>query len=255
MSLGPLPSALLLPPGNLLIAGVAAVVLPWPPRARRVIRVLGRIALLLVLVLAVPIVPTLMELAMERGLPLTPPVQIPPGAIVILSADVRASADGALEPRASAGPVTLERVEAGVRLARRTGLPILVTGGVVAPDTPPAGKVMAKLLQTSFGETARWVEARSHDTWQNAAYSAPLLKGAGINSIYLVTNGAHMPRAILAFREAGIAATAAPVRLAVMPRNLLAAEYWVPSPEALARSALDLHEAIGWLWYWLRAER
>lgn len=254
MSLGPLPSALLLPPGNLLIAGVAAVVLPWPRRARGVIRVLGRIALVVVLVMAVPIVPILMELALESGLPLTPPANDPPRAIVILSADVRASADGALEPRASAGPVTLERVEAGVRLARRTGLPLLVTGGVVAPGTPPAGLVMARLLQTSFGETARWVETRSHDTWQNAAYSAPLLKDAGISSIWLVTNGGHMPRAILAFRHAGIVATAAPVRLAVMPRDLLLPEYWVPNPDALARSALDLHEAIGWLWYWLRAE-
>lgn len=255
MSLGPLPSALLLPPGNLLIAGIAAVVLPWPRRARRVIRCLGRIALALVLVLAVPIVPTLMELALERGLPLTPAADSPPRAIVILSAEVRVSAPGALEPRASAGPMTLERVEAGARLARRTGLPVLVTGGVVTRHTPPAGAVMAQLLRSSFGIIPRWVENRSHDTWQNAAFSAPMLHDAGIHSVWLVTNAAHMPRAILAFRHAGITATAAPVRLAVMPPDLLAAENWVPSPEALARSALDLHEAIGLLWYRLRAER
>ncbi len=252
VSLGPLPSALLLPPGNLLIGGIAAVVLPWPGRARRLIRWLGRVALVLVLVLAVPIVPTLMTIALQSRLPLTPPKSDPPRAIVILSAEVRASAPGALEPAASAGPMTLTRVEAGVRLARRTGLPILVTGGVVLAQTPPAGEVMARLLQTSFGLTPAWVESRSRNTWQNAAYSAPLLLGAGIHSIYLVTDAGHMPRAIIAFRHAGIVATAAPVRLAVLPRDFPSLGTLLPNPDALARSELEIHEAVGLLYYWLR---
>ena len=250
MSLGPLPSALLLPPGNLLIGGVAAVVLPWPRRARKVIRCLGRVALVLVLIFALPIVPTLMTMALQSRLPLSPPATDPPRAIVILSAEVRASAVGALEPAASAGPMTLERVEAGARLARRTGLPVLVTGGVVLRGTPPVGEVMARLLKTSFGLETRWVESRSKNTWQNAEFSAPLLRAAGISSIYLVTDAGHMPRAIIAFRHAGIVATAAPVRLAVLPRNLPAS--LIPSPFALERSELEIHETVGLLWYWLR---
>ncbi len=250
MSLGPLPSALLLPPGNLLIGGIAAVVLPWPARARRVIRCLGRAALVLVLILALPIVPTLMTMALQSQLPLAPPAGDPPGAIVILSAEVRASAAGALEPAVSAGPITLQRVEAGAILARRTGLPILVTGGVVLRGTPPVGEVMARLLKTSFGLEARWAENCSKDTWQNAAFSAPLLHAAGITSVYLVTDAGHMPRAIIAFRHAGIVATAAPVRLAVLPRDLPAS--LIPSPVALARSELAIHEAIGLGWYRLR---
>ncbi len=253
MSLGPLPAALLLPPGNLLIGGAAAVVLPWPHRVRGTIRWLGRIALVLVLIFSVPIVPSLMTVALQRGLRLTPPAGNPPRAIVILSAEVRTSAPGALEPAASAGPVTLERVEAGARLARRTHLPILVTGGVVFPGTPPAGVVMARLLRSSFGLRARWVESRSESTWQNAALSAPLLRAAGIRSIYLVTNSAHMPRAIIAFRHAGITATAAPVRLVTLRANPFTPGQLIPSPYALARSALELHEAIGLLYYWLRA--
>ncbi len=251
MSLGPLPSALLLPPGNLLIGGIAAVVLPWPRRARRAIHWLGRAALVLVLIMALPIVPTLMEIALQSRLRLEPPARDPPRAIVILSAEVRASAPGALEPAASVGPVTLQRVEAGARLARRTGLPILVTGGVVLPGTPPVGALMARELRTSFGLPARWIENRSKSTWQNAALSAPLLLAAGIHSIYLVTDAGHMPRAIIAFRHAGIVATAAPVRLAVLPRHLLAA--LIPAPYALARSELEIHEAVGLLYYWLRA--
>ncbi|MDE2333766.1 MAG: YdcF family protein [Rhodospirillales bacterium] len=252
MSLGPLPTALLLPPGNLLIGGIAAVVLPWPRRARRLIRWLGRVALVLVLVLALPFVPTLMTMALQSRLPLKPPIADPPQAIVILSAEVRASAPGALEPAASAGPMTLSRVEAGVRLARRTGLPILVTGGVVLPGTPPVGEVMARLLRTSFGLTARWVESRSENTWQNAAYSAPLLRAAGIHAIYLVTDAGHMPRAIIAFRHAGIVATAAPVRLARLPHDFPSLGSLIPNPASLARSELEIHEAVGLLYYWLR---
>ncbi len=251
MSLGPLPSALLLPPGNLLIGGIAAVVLPWPKRARRIIRWLGRAALVLVLIMALPIVPTLMEIALQSGLQLEPSAQDPPRAIVILSAEARASAPGAVEPAATVGPVTLQRIEAGARLARRTNLPILVTGGVVLPGTPPVGTLMARELRTSFGLSARWVENRSESTWQNAMASAPLLLAAGIHTVYLVTDAGHMPRAILAFRHAGIVATAAPVRLAVMPRRLLPA--LIPNPYALARSELEIHEAVGLLYYWLRA--
>jgi uncharacterized SAM-binding protein YcdF (DUF218 family) len=250
VSLGPLPSALLLPPGNLLIGGVAALVLPWPRRARPVLRHVGAAVLVLVLALAMPIVPVLMTMALQSRLPLTPPAGDPPAAIVILSAEVRASAVGALEPVASTGPMTLARVQAGALLARRTGLPILVTGGVVLQGTPPVGELMAQLLRTSFGLEARWVESRSQDTWENAAFSAPLLRAAGIHSIFLVSDADHLPRAIIAFRHAGIVATAAPVRLAMLPRDRL--EALIPSPAGLARSEVEMHEALGLLWYWLR---
>ncbi len=250
MSLGPLPSALLLPPGNLLIGGVAALVLPWPRRARPLLRRVGAVALVLVLVLAMPIVPVLMTMALQSRLKLTPPAGAPPGAIVILSAEVRASAARALEPAASAGPMTLSRVQAGALLARRTGLPVLVTGGVVLPGTPPVGELMAQLLRTSFGLDAQWVEGRSEDTWQNAAFSAPLLLAAGIHAVFLVSDADHLPRAVIAFRHAGIVATAAPVRLAMLPTDRL--EALIPSPAGLARSEVEMHEALGLLWYWLR---
>ena len=65
--------------------------------------------------------------ALERDLPLTPPPDQPPQAIVILGGDTLRGASQT--PIVHLGPLSLERVRAGALLARRTGLPILVTGG------------------------------------------------------------------------------------------------------------------------------
>ncbi len=200
---------MLLPPVNLVFAILLGVALlrRFPRSARWLIGV----AALLLLVLAMPAVAGGMLVALERDLPTTPPADKPPGAIVILGGDVTRT--GGVEPGAIAGHLTLERLRAGAALQRKTGLPVLVSGGEVGKGAPPVAVLMRESLTQDFQVPVRWTEDRSSDTWQNARDSAAILRSAGINSIYLVTNAWHERRALMAFAGTGLTVTAAPTPL------------------------------------------
>ncbi len=228
------------PPPNLSLVGLAGYALRG--RWRRLGRGVTVAALLALLALSLPAVALTLLIPLERGLPLKPLATHPPGAIVILSAEV-------VHPRGphgteQLGPITLRRMWAGARLARQTGLPVLVTGGRLGGlRVMPIAVRMAANLQRDFGVPTRWVEDRSQTTWQNAEYSAAILRRAGITSVYVVTDAWHEPRAILAFRHFGIHVTAAPVVLHAH------AWVWLPSAQAWRQSYFAFHEYIGLIWY------
>ena len=173
MSIGALSAALLLPPLNLMPLGVAGLVLS--SRRAPVFRRLGRWAIGLALcglfVLSMPDMAALLIRSLEIGLPQgdvpgpgngSPGVS--PAAIVILSADAAYGGLGGIEPGSGIGAMTLDRMRAGVVLARRTGLPILVTGGSLDRDAEPIARQMARSLKDDFGIAARWVEPQAKDT-------------------------------------------------------------------------------------------
>jgi uncharacterized SAM-binding protein YcdF (DUF218 family) len=229
---------LLLPPTNLALLAALGVLLQ-----RSALVVIGIAGLL---ILSLPIVADSMLAALDVDPP--PPVTAP-AAIVILSAETERDA---APPHATIpGPLTLERVRTGVELARRTGLPVLVTGGQVEAHAEPAAVVMARSLQTDFGTPARWVEARSATTWENATNSAAILKPLGIGSVFLVTHGWHMRRALVAFRAAGLQATPVPVRHDPWPG--LGLDEFLPQAKAWHTSFYALHEWIGTATYALLA--
>ncbi len=237
VSLSALPTALLVPPVSLLPVCLAGlVVIRRRPRLGLALLASGIAGLLL---LATPLVSGALVASLEGGLPLAPPPGNPPQAIVILSAD--AARDGGTVP--VAGALTLERERAGAALFRRTGLPVLVTGGSMRPGEASLAAVMASSLADDFAVPVRWVEPEAQDTWENAADSAAILEAKGIRSIYVVTHAWHMRRALIAFARAGMVVTAAPVRLdtggAVLPSDL------VPRAGAWLDSYWALHEWIG----------
>jgi uncharacterized SAM-binding protein YcdF (DUF218 family) len=105
--------------------------------------------------------------------------------------------------------LALERLRYGARLAREFRLPVLVSGGAPTGEQPEA-MLMAATLDADFGVPARWVEAASLDTRQNAEFSAPMLRSDGVQRILLVTHAAHMARARAEFEARGMAVVAAP---------------------------------------------
>jgi uncharacterized SAM-binding protein YcdF (DUF218 family) len=246
MSLAALPSVVLIPPLNLLAAACAGAVLHrWRPG--RLLLWLGLAGLVL---LSLPLVAGSLLTGLETRLPLVPPAGDPPQAIVILSGDeTDILRDG--RPAERVGHLTLEREVAGAALARRTGLPVLVSGGSDDPRDPPLAALMAESMAQDFGVAPKWSETRSQDTWQNAQDSAVMLRAAGIHSVYLVTHAWHERRALIAFRAAGLVATAAPVPLDAPPRwyfhNLL------PHVSGWQESYFAIHEWLGIAWYSLRA--
>ncbi|MFN3595072.1 MAG: YdcF family protein [Thiobacillaceae bacterium] len=147
------------------------------------------------------------------------------------------------------GRLTLERLRYGAHLARRTGLPVLVTGGAPAGGTPEA-RLMQAVLETEFGIPVRWVEERSHNTRENARYSAEILRAAGVRRILLVSHAWHLKRATPEFERAGLAVVPAGTGYArEEPPGLME---FIPSARALLDSHYALHEGIGLIWYRIR---
>jgi uncharacterized SAM-binding protein YcdF (DUF218 family) len=253
VSFASLQTVLLVPPVNLLLAigaGLALMQLAVGLRARRLGAWLATLGFLALVAFSLPATPWLLLTALERGAATASRNAPPPGAIVVLSAeDLRAVPGGIIAPP-DIGALTLQRLRAGAMLHRRTGLPVLITGGVIRPGNPPIAQAMARVLAEEFGITARWVEDRSATTWQNAAFSAPLLRQDGIGSAYLVTHGWHMRRGQLAFDRAGLPTLPAPTHL-TGPATLDAAAF-IPSAHAWSDSRHAIHEWIGLAWYSLR---
>jgi len=175
----------------------------------------------------------------------------PPAAIVVLGGG--AVRDGAFTPqRERLHERTIERVIAGARLARDSGLPVLVSGGRPKWLQNAEAFHMQALLQGDLKQPVRWVEDRSRDTAENAEYSAKLLRQDGIDSIVLVTQAYHMPRSQRSFEAVGLHVLPAPHGFKSSPPWLTEWSDWLPSVAAMETVWLSSHELIGSLWYRLR---
>ncbi|HEV2285709.1 MAG TPA: ElyC/SanA/YdcF family protein, partial [Steroidobacteraceae bacterium] len=183
---------LLLPPAApLLLAGLGA----WlvlrsggvSPAARKAgwALLLGGLGALWVL--STPVVADALTRAAEHypALDLTRPLRAQ--AIVILAGGEARSAPEYDGP--AAGFELLERVSYGAYLARRTGLPVLISGA------PAEAAAMRAVLARDFAITPRWIVSDSRDTFTDAELSRALLRPAGIARVALVTSSNHEWRA------------------------------------------------------------
>jgi uncharacterized SAM-binding protein YcdF (DUF218 family) len=206
-------------------------------------------AAVFLLLFSLPIVSYSALVALETDLPTIPPADHPPQAIVVLGAEtIRATRNGTFEFRP--GLLTLDRLRSAAALHRQTGLPILATGGVSTEQTRAVGLVMEQSLRDDFQTLARWVEWKSRDTWENARYSAEILRAEGITSVYVVTHAWHMKRALLSFQGIGLTVTAAPTPLDNISDPDLGD--FMPRASVWQTGYYAMHEWIGLLVYRLR---
>ncbi len=231
---------LVLPPaGPLLVAFLGA----WLARAGRSSRtrragwVLLATALVSLWLVATPLAAGMLARVAQRTpvLDLARPVEAQ--AIVILAGGVArpVAPEYGGEPAAYGG--LLERVTYGAFLAHRASLPVLVSGTTIEVQA------MSATLARDFGVKVRWVEGRSRDTFENAQYSAQILRAAGITRVLLVTDAAHEWRASGEFASAGIAVVPAPVR--VWASSPFGPFSFVPNSVALLQSSEAVYEILG----------
>lgn len=141
---------------------------------------------------------------------------------------------------------SLIRARYAARLAHRTGLPVLATGGAPFGEAVPEAALLREALE-EYGVKPRWLEDRSRNTGENAAFSAAILQHAGVKRVLLVTQAWHMRRALRDFEQQGLKVIPAPtdfIRLAPADYRLRG---YLPSAHALEISSTALHEYIG---YW-----
>lgn len=229
---------LVLPPtGPLLVAFVGMGLLARRPRLGRALVLTG---LLLLLLLSLPAVGVALLRLVDTSPPLDPARAATAGAIVILGGGTRH--DAPEYGGDTLDTLTLERVRYGARVARLTGLPVLVSGGSVDGRRTEAA-VMQKALADEYGVRVSWMEDRSRNTHENAVRSAEILRAAGIRRVVLVAHSFDMPRATAEFAAAGIETIAAPTGI---PAE--GAPSWpdfVPSVRALQESYYALYEVLG----------
>jgi uncharacterized SAM-binding protein YcdF (DUF218 family) len=237
---------LALPPANLPLLAVAGLIVRrWYPRLGEW---LTAASCALLIVLSMPFVGETLLVSLEHGLPSDAAAGGKPGAIVILTGDIERF--GGDESGFGPGRLTLDRERAGSILFRRVQLPVLVTGGVLQGGDPPIGVVTAQSLRDDFQIPVRWIESRSRDTWENAEYSAPILRANGISTVYLVTHAWHMRRALLAFHHFGIQVIPAPVQIDRYPSLFLVD--LLPQVRGWMITYYALHEWLGYANYALR---
>ncbi|MDA7088097.1 YdcF family protein [Pseudomonas sp. SA3-5] len=145
-------------------------------------------------------------------------------------------------------PMALERLRYAARLAKASGVPLAITGGLHFGQPPSEAALMTEVLARDYGVPVRWQEEASRTTWENATLSAELLHRDGVRRVLLVTQAWHMPRARWCFEQAGFQVLSAPVGFLGVA-NGRPGGGWLPESKALWQSSLLLNEALGLLLY------
>ncbi len=239
---------LVLPPFNLII--LAAIGLFLLRRHRRTGIAALSISLVLLYAFSTPLVSGLLSRSVRayEALDIYALAKPEAQAIVILGAGKYPDAPEYFGDTISGA--TLERVRYGAFLHRRTGIPVLVTGGDPRNTGSSEAELMRAVLEEEFGVSVKWSEDKSNNTLESALGSRSLFAGEGINTVFLITHSDHMARATWAFRHAGIDAIPAPT--IVQGISSFEGLDLLPRANAMHGTALALREWIGRAWYAIR---
>jgi len=245
-----LATALVLPPGVNLLAGVAGLVLRR--RLRRTAMLLTAVAFASLYLLSTGALAGRLVAGLERVAPLASPRALAGrvDAIVVLGGGRNPSA-----PEYGGETVnhhSLVRARYGAVLQRASGLPLLVSGGRVLGHGTPEAELMAHVLTAELGVPVRWVETASRNTAENAIHSQRLLARADARRVALVTSAMHIARATEIFERVGLEVVPAPTDFHHRSGARGTIFDWLPTIGALWLSSAALHEYLGRLWYRLR---
>jgi uncharacterized SAM-binding protein YcdF (DUF218 family) len=130
---------------------------------------------------------------------------------------------------------------------------VISSGGNPHPErrSAPTGETMRDALITLGVPRDRIiVETVSKTTREEAIVVAGILKEREVDEVILVTSEVHMPRALGAFRAAGIRPI--PAVAQEFERDLPWTRVFLPSKEGLAVATMNAHELLGVVYYWLR---
>jgi len=238
----------LIPPASLIILGAAGLVISLrrPGLGKTIIA----LSLALLYAASAPVFANrLIGYLEEAG---GPPTVISKtgkaGAIVVIGAGRNANA-----PEYGGDTLNmfaLERVRYAAYLARKTGLPILASGGSPRGGEVSEARLMKTALEEDFHVPVRWMEEKSRNTFENAVMSRAMLEGEGINTVYLVTHAWHMARARMVFEQAGFDVIPAPTGFST--REKVSVFSYIPSGKSMLDTSLAVKEMLGIVWYSLK---
>lgn len=240
-----IPIEFLVPPTALiLLAALSAWATLWRPHVGVAFAIITTSLLYLA---ALPVIAARMIEEVEIKTPAKPDFSTAQ-AIVVLGGGVHPG-DGDKVPD-TLGPWSLERIVLAAQAYKQLNLKVAVSGGQVNGAHMSEASLMKAALETQFSVPVNWVEDKSRTTFENAMFTAKLLKADKVTTIVLVTQAWHMRRALWSFERAGLRAIPYPAPLTYDETDQLAD--YLPNIGALQRSYHALHEAIGLAYYRLR---
>jgi uncharacterized SAM-binding protein YcdF (DUF218 family) len=129
-------------------------------------------------------------------------------------------------------------------------VPIVVSGGTTESRQQSVATVMARMLEAEGIPAADIIqETRSLNTYENALYTAELLRSRGIMQVVLIMEADNMLRGELVFRKQHLNIVPAPFR----QRSLgFARATLLPSWASVRRNETTLHETLALFWYKVR---
>jgi len=202
--------------------------------------------MLITLALALVLIGATLPAVVRQFYPPLPAVDpgVRPGAVVVLGAGRQRGAQGYRLNAAG-----LRRLQAGLREAWQRDLPIVLSGGAEhrIPENPADSEaaMMEQEVLRVWPQARTHIEPQSRSTWENARNTAALLRPRGVEAVVLVTDRAHMPRALLCFQRQGLRVEAVP--LVSLPKPA-----WAPSAGALSQLPVIWREWAALAWYAVR---
>jgi len=132
---------------------------------------------------------------------------------------------------------------------------IIISGGSgalfpEAGQAPEAVELATLLKLAGVPAQAILVEARSHNTRENALFTKALLaQHPDIHSLVLVTSAFHERRAQACFAKVGLPVVPFPADFRSSQPQFSPSSWLIPSTEDLSRFSVLLHEVVGYVLY------
>lgn len=145
---------------------------------------------------------------------------------------------------------TLRRSRYGANLARMSGLRLAVSGGIADGNRRSEAALMKEFIELEMNQRVALVEEQSTSTRENAFYIARRLEALKLQTVVLVTDVLHMPRAAAAFEALGLRVIRAPTGFKALDAH--GYKSLLPSLEGLEQSVYLTHELLGMAWFRFR---
>ncbi|HUH88693.1 MAG TPA: YdcF family protein [Pusillimonas sp.] len=239
-------------PLNLCITLLVIAVVLLMLRRRRIAAVLAALGLAWALFWSLPASSLWAGGRLEQLYPYTAAAQLPPAqAIVVLGGHTAGGRPNWFEPYER--ETALTRTDSAIRLYRAERAPLILLSGAALDGSQSEAESMANTLKKNgVPDQALLLEKSSFNTYENAVYSARILKELGITRVLLVTSALHMPRAMAVFSKQGLTPIAAPSAPQIVVPDDTAFSFWLPDERSFFASRSIIKEYAGLLVYWLR---
>lgn len=242
-------AALVYPLTQVLLLAVIGLLLLWRKHARTGATLLTLATIWLYLCSTSMVAGLLMASLERHAVPRAMSVLEPAELIVLLGGAMRGDAHMGSLPDMNQ---QADRLVQAAALYKAGKAPLLLLSGGAHPENRPEAEQMRDILRVmGVPPGALLLETQSRTTYDNARFSAAMLRQRGVQRVILVTSAFHMRRAVAVFDAQGIEVIPVPTdfqRLVSVSSGLGLA----PSVTNLNRTTLALHELVGYQVYRLR---